>query len=59
MVYRLNETTWLQNAGGGAEIFYFQNWAMHIIGNNGEANRIFIVVSPRTQWLAEFSSAPV
>ena len=31
MVYRLNETTWLQDAGGGAEIFYFQNWAVHII----------------------------
>ena len=28
MVYRLNETTWLQDAGGGAEIFYFLNWAM-------------------------------
>ena len=28
MVYRLNETTWLQDVGGGAEIFYFLNWAM-------------------------------
>ena len=28
MVYRLNETTWLQDVGGGTEIFYFLNWAM-------------------------------
>ena len=34
MVYRLNETTWLQDAGGGAEIFYFLNWAMLTIGKN-------------------------
>ena len=33
MVYRLNETTWLQDVGGGAEIFYFLNWAMLTIGN--------------------------
>ena len=32
MVYRLNETTWLQDAGGGAKIFYFLNWAMLTIG---------------------------
>ena len=32
MVYRLNETTWLQDVGGGAEIFYFLNWAMLTIG---------------------------
>ena len=28
MVYRLNETTWLQDAGGGAEILNILNWAM-------------------------------
>ena len=33
MVYRLNETTWLQDAGGGAEIFYFLNWAILTIGS--------------------------
>ena len=38
MVYRLNETTWLQDAGGGAEIFYILNWAVHIIGEYGKAN---------------------
>ena len=32
MVYRFNETTWQQDAGGGAEILYILNWAMHIIG---------------------------
>ena len=36
MVYRLNETTWLQDVGGGAEIFYFLNWAMLTIGENGD-----------------------
>ena len=34
MVYRLNETTWLQDVGGEAEIFYFLNWAMLTIVNN-------------------------
>ena len=34
MVYRLNETTWLQDVGGGAEIFYFLNWAMLTIENH-------------------------
>ena len=33
MVYKLNETTWLQDVGGGAEIFYFLNWAMLTIDN--------------------------
>ena len=32
MVYRLNETTWLQDAGGGAEILHILNWAMLTIG---------------------------
>ena len=38
MVYRLNETTWLQDVGGGAEIFYFLNWAMLTIGGNGKSS---------------------
>ena len=44
MVYRLNETTWLQDAGGGAEIFYFQNWAMLTIVLN-----LFVFMQPRFQ----------
>ena len=34
MVYRLNQTTWLQDAGRGAEIFYIQNWAMLTMDHN-------------------------
>ena len=34
MVYRLNETTWLQDAGGGAEILNILNWAMLTIEFN-------------------------
>ena len=38
MVYRLNETTWLQDVGGGAEIFYFLNWAMLTIDVDEEVH---------------------
>ena len=34
MVYRLNETTWLQDAGGGAEILNILNWAMLTIDDH-------------------------
>ena len=34
MVYRINKTTWLQDVGGGAESFYFLNWAMLTIGKS-------------------------
>ena len=38
-VMHYNNITWLQRTGSSTEIFYFLNWAVHIIGYVGKFAR--------------------